>query len=314
MNSIAIILVVCYIYQQLNKEVIMKKVFLLTPMLIITLALSVGLTACSGNEAEQAAKEDDKATAEVNEDKAAEQKPAEDTDVPAEAKDDSKLIVATEAGFAPYEYIGDDGEIVGVDIDIAQAIADKLGKELVIKNMSFDGALMDVSNGKVDMVAAGVSVTDERKEVMDFSEPYYTSYQVLMVNSENPAFEKTTLENLNGKIVGAQQGTIGDFWITDETDAEVKRYTELAVAAMDLKQGKIDAIILGNVVAKEMIAANGGGMKIAEGDPILNDDTALALPKDSDEDFKNTVNEVINELKESGKIDEFFNNHKTSEE
>ncbi len=312
MNLLAIILAMWYIYQQLNKEVIMKKVFLLTSMLIITLALTVGLTACGGNEQ---AKDEAKATEETELQDAEQAKATEDTKAAAEdeAKDDSKLIVATEAGFAPYEYI-ENNEVVGVDIDIAQAVADKLGKELVIKNMSFDGALMDVSNGKVDMVAAGVSVTDERKEVMDFSEPYHSSYQVLMVSAENPALEEFAGEKLDGKILGAQQGTVGDFWATDKTDAEVQRYAELAVAAMDLKQGKIDAIVLGNIVAKEMIAADDGGMKIAKAEPIMPDETALALPKDCDEEFKKTVNEVIIELKESGKIDEFFKNHSKSEE
>ncbi len=294
----------------------MKKSFTITMSLILSLFLMFSLSACGEKKDNDTAKDDNKS---VNDEqnKDAEDKEKEDgkKDANENEAEDNYLIVATEAGFPPFEYMTDSGEIVGIDIDIAQAIADKLGKELKIKNMAFDGALLEVKNGKVDMVAAGVSVTEDRKKNMDFSEPYFESYQVLIVNAENPRIEEATKENIKGKIIGVQQGSVGDIWITDETEpAEIKRFAELAIAAMQLEQDKLDAVILDNVVAKEMADNSGGKLKILDGDSILKEAIAIALPKDAPDEFKNAVNEVIIELKDSGKIDELFEKHKTSEE
>jgi len=120
------------------------------------------------------------------------------------------IIVGTEAGFAPYEYLEGD-EVVGVDMDIAKAIADYLGKELVIKNMDFKGALAAVQSGQVDFVAAGVSVDEERMKVMDFSVDYVDSTEVVVVNKENPMV--SSIDDLDGKIIGVQEGNIADFWV-----------------------------------------------------------------------------------------------------
>ncbi len=286
----------------------MKKAFLLTSTLIITLALMIGLSAC-GEAKENESKENENKSEEVAEEGETENSEGEEDLTP-----DDSLIVATEAGFPPFEYVDDNGEIVGVDIDIAQAIADKLGKELVIKNMSFDGALVEVADGRVDMVAAGVSVTDERKESMDFSVPYFESYQVMVVNAKSPAFKESTLENIKGKIITAQQGSVGDVWVTDKTEAaEVRRFNEIAVAASEVELGKADALILDNVVAHELVANNQDKLMIADGEPISIESTAIALPKGSDE-LKEVVNEVITELKENGQIEKFLIKHKKAGE
>ncbi len=286
----------------------MKKAFLLTSTLIITLALMIGLSAC-GEAKENESKENENKSEEVAEEGETENSEGEEDLTP-----DDSLIVATEAGFPPFEYVDDNGEIVGVDIDIAQAIADKLGKKLVIKNMSFDGALVEVADGRVDMVAAGVSVTDERKESMDFSVPYFESYQVMVVNAKSPAFKESTLENIKGKIITAQQGSVGDVWVTDETEAaEIRRFNEIAVAASEVELGKADALILDNVVAHELVANNEDKLMIADGEPISIESTAIALPKGSDE-LKEVVNEVITELKENGQIEKFLIKHKKAGE
>ena len=121
------------------------------------------------------------------------------------------LIVGTEAGFAPYEYMEGD-QVVGIDMDIAQAIADAMGKKLEIKNMDFDGALLAVQNGTVDFVAAGVSVNEERKEVMDFSTEYVDSTEVVVVNTAAPGVTAVSDDDLADKIIGVQQGNIADFY------------------------------------------------------------------------------------------------------
>lgn len=220
--------------------------------------------------------------------------------------DKETLIVGTEAGFAPYEYMEGD-KVVGIDMDIAQAIADELGMELEIKNMDFDGALMAVQQGKVDLVAAGVSVNEKRAKLMDFSVDYVNSIEVVVVNKENPTV--VNLEDLDGKIVGVQQGNIADFWVSDKenaTPSEVKRYTKFVQAAEDLKNGKIDCIVMDQYPAEELIEAN-DTLTILDG-TLFEDKYAVAVQKGNTE-LLDKVNTVINKLIEEGKIEEFTANH-----
>lgn len=222
------------------------------------------------------------------------------------------LIVGTEAGFAPYEYMKGD-EVVGVDMDIANAIAEELGMELEIKNMDFDGALLAVQNGKVDFVAAGVSVDPERDEVMDFSHEYVSSTEVVVVNKANPTVsassEGLSGSDLEGKIVGVQQGNIADIWVSNEDNCvpkEVKRYTKFAQAAEDLKNGKIDCIVMDELPAKDLVAAN-EELTILEG-TLFEDKYAIAVDEGNKE-LLDKINKVIDKLIEDGKIDEFIANH-----
>lgn len=227
-----------------------------------------------------------------------------------------KLIVGTEAGFAPYEYMKGN-EVVGVDMDIAQAIADEMGMELEIKNMDFDGALAAVQSGKVDFVAAGVSIDPEREEVMDFSHEYVDSTEVIVVNKENPgvtpAGEELAGSDLDGKIVAVQQGNIADIWVSsgDNCNAkEVKRYTKFAQAAEDLKNGKVDCIVMDQYPAEELVAAN-EELSVLDG-TLFEDKYAIAVKKGNTE-LLDEINKVIDKLIEEGKIDEFTANHVQSE-
>ena len=143
---------------------------------------------------------------------------------------DGQLTVGTEAGFAPYEYLVGD-QVEGVDIDISQAIADKLGVKLVVQNMDFDGALAAVQQGKVDIVAAGVSVSPDREKVMDFSDKYVDSSDVIVVNAASPAVKESSADALKDLTVGVQQGNIADLWVSNPDNASpksVQRYTKFA--------------------------------------------------------------------------------------
>ena len=218
-----------------------------------------------------------------------------------------QLTVGTEAGFAPYEYMVGD-EVVGIDMDIAAKIAEKLGVELVVKNEAFDGALLEVQQGKVDLVAAGVSVSEERMKVMDFSDKYVDSKDVVVVKADKPAVEEATIDGLKGKVVGVQQGNIADLWVTDSTEAKsVQRYTQFVQAAQDLANGKIDAIVMDEAPAMELVAAN-DALMIMEGDPLFEDSYAIAIKKGNDQ-MTAAVNAVIAELKESGELDEIIAAH-----
>jgi polar amino acid transport system substrate-binding protein len=221
-------------------------------------------------------------------------------------KESDTLIVGTEAGFAPYEYMEGD-KVVGVDMDIAQAIADKMGKKLEIQNMDFDGALLAVQQGKVDFVAAGVSVSDERKEKMDFSIDYVDSTEVVVVNSAAPAVATAADADLADKIVGVQQGNIADFYVeANITAKEIKRYTKFAQAAEDLKNGKIDCIVMDQYPAEELVKAN-PELSILDG-ALFQDKYAIAVKKGNKE-LLDQIDSVLQELKDNGKIEEFTANH-----
>lgn len=227
-----------------------------------------------------------------------------------------KLIVGTEAGFAPYEYMKGN-EVVGIDMDIAKAIADEMGKELEIKNMDFDGALAAVQSGKVDFVAAGVSISPEREEAMDFSNEYVNSTEVIVVNKENPtvtpAGEELAGSDLDGKVVAVQQGNIADIWVSNKDNCnpkEVKRYTKFAQAAEDLKNGKIDCIVMDQYPAEELVAAN-DALTTLDG-TLFEDKYAIAVKKGNKE-LLDEINKVIDKLVEEGKIEEFTANHVQSE-
>lgn len=227
-----------------------------------------------------------------------------------------KLIVGTEAGFAPYEYMKGN-EVVGIDMDIAKTIADEMGKELEIKNMDFDGALAAVQSGKVDFVAAGVSISPEREEAMDFSNEYVNSTEVIVVNKENPAVtpagEELAGSDLDGKVVAVQQGNIADIWVSNKDNCnpkEVKRYTKFAQAAEDLKNGKIDCIVMDQYPAEELVAAN-DTLTTLDG-TLFEDKYAIAVKKGNKE-LLDEINKVIDKLVEEGKIEEFTANHVQSE-
>ncbi len=227
-----------------------------------------------------------------------------------ETKDDGNtsetLIVGTEAGFAPYEYMKGN-EVVGIDMDISKAIAEELGKELEIKNMDFDGALLAVQQGKVDFVAAGVSINPERQDVMDFSHEYVNSTEVVVVNKENPMV--SSVEDLNGKIVAVQQGNIADIWVSNTDNCEVKevkRYTKFAQAAEDLKNSKVDCIVMDQFPAEELVAAN-PELVVLDG-TLFEDKYAIAVKKGNKE-LLDQINTVIDKLIEEGKIEEFTANH-----
>ncbi|MDD3218199.1 MAG: ABC transporter substrate-binding protein [Lachnospiraceae bacterium] len=237
------------------------------------------------------------------------------TDSAAESSssESDELIVATEAGFAPYEYMKGN-EVVGVDMDIAQAIADEMGKTLVIQNMDFDAALVAVQQGKVDFAAAGISVDPEREKVMDFSTNYVDSTEVVVVSADAPAVTEPTGEALMDKVVAVQQGNIADLWCSNTdntTPKEVRRYTKFALAAEDLKAGKVDCIVMDELPAKDLVEAN-TELKILEGDPLFQDQYAIAVKKGNTE-MLDQINGVVEKLVADGKIDEFIANHSAAE-
>ena len=284
----------------------MKKLF----ALVLAGVMVLSMTACGSKEAETTAAPETTTAAAAEQTTAA---PAGETTEAAPAVTtviEGKLTVATEAGFAPYEYMVGD-EVVGVDMDIAQAIADELGLELAIQNMDFDATLIELAGGKVDIVAAGLSVSPERAEKVDFSVNYVDSTEVVVVNAAAPAVTEPTGEALMDKVVGVQQGNIADLWVSNAdntTPKEVMRYTKFAQAGEDLKNNKIDCIVMDALPAEELVAASNGALMILEGDPLFVDQYAVAVAKGNTAMLE-VVNKVITELQESGKMDEIIASH-----
>ena len=216
-----------------------------------------------------------------------------------EDAESSILVMATNAEFPPYEYYDGD-EIVGIDAEFAEAIAEKLGMELKIEDMAFDSIIPAVQSGKADFGAAGMTVTDERKTQVDFSDTYYTGRQVIIVAEDNT--EITGLDDLKGKKIGVQQGTTGDIYATDDKnigDENVERYNKGFEAVQALQQGKIDAVIIDDQPAQIFVKEN-KGLKILETE-YVEEEYALCFKKDSD--LVEKVNKAIAELKEDGTFD-----------
>ena len=218
-------------------------------------------------------------------------------------KNENELIMVTEAGFAPYEYY-DNGEIVGVDVDIANEIAKEMGKKLVVKDVAFDSIINEVKTGKADFGVAGISYSDERAEEVDFSVNYSVSKQVVIVK-ENSAI--TSTKDIDNKKIAVQLGSIADTYVTDNyKNAEIVRQKKYLAAIEDLKSDKVDAVVMDELPAKEIISSN-NGLKILEGS-LANDSYGMVVKKGNSE-LLNIINKVLNRLKEEGKIEEFVIKH-----
>ena len=208
-----------------------------------------------------------------------------------------KLTMATNATFPPYEMTTDSGDIAGIDIDTAKAIAEKLGLELQVDDMEFDAALLSVQQGKADMVMAGVTVTDERKAVMDFSDSYATGIQSIIVPEGS---DIASPDDLAGKKIGTQRGTTGFLYCSDDFgDDNVIGFDDGATAVQNLKAGKIDCVVIDNVPAQEYVKAN-PGLTILDTE-YANEDYAIGIAKDNTA-LQEALNKALAELKADGTI------------
>ena len=218
-------------------------------------------------------------------------------------RDDNKLILATEAGFAPYEYY-QDGEIVGVDIDIAREIALSLGKELVIKDVSFDFIINEIKSGKSDIGAAGMSITKERLEEVDFSVEYAVSNQVVIVPMDSKI---TSIDQISNQRIAVQLGTVADSYVNENyKDATVIRQKKYLSMVEDLKAGKVDLIIMDLLPASEIVKSN-DGLKILD-EYVFTDKYGMAIKKGNKE-LLDKVNDVLTRLMSEGKIEEYTIKH-----
>lgn len=215
-----------------------------------------------------------------------------------------KLVMGTNAAFPPYEFVDDDGNIVGIDAEIAQAIADKLGMELEIKDMEFNSLLTAVQSGSIDFALAGMTVDAERLLAVNFSDTYATGVQVIIVKEDSAI---TTVDDLTGKTIGVQSGTTGDIYCTDDFGQEnVKQFDNGALAVAALLNGQVDCVVIDNEPAKNFVNAN-TGLKILETEYAV-EDYAAAIAKDNTE-LLEKFNEALAELKADGTVDKIINKY-----
>ena len=273
---------------------------------VVALALAAGMTACGGTSTASASSTSEAASAsttavsEAASSEAAsseavstaEAAPAALTTVTA-----GKLTMSTNAAFPPYEMTTDSGEFEGIDIDVAAAIAEKLGLELQVDDMDFDAALLAAQNGKSDMVMAGVTVNEERQAVMDFSDSYAKGVQVVIVPEDS---DIQSIDDMDGKMIGTQRGTTGYIYCSDDFgDENVVAYDDGLTAVQALNNGQVDAVVIDNAPAKEFVAAN-PGLVILDTE-FANEDYAIGVAKGNTA-LLDAINGALKELIDDGTV------------
>lgn len=286
----------------------MKKALSLMAAAALVLSLAAcGSTASSAASSEAASPE--AASSDAASSEAASSEAASETET-AELStvEPGKLIMSTNAAFPPYEMTTDSGEFEGIDIETAQAIADKLGLELQIDDMDFDAALLAVQQGKADMVMAGVTVTDERQNVMDFTDSYATGIQSIIVKEDS---DIASVDDLAGKKIGTQRGTTGYLYCSDDFgDENVVAYDDGLTAVQMLNNGQVDCVVIDNAPAKEFIAAN-PGLKLLD-TAYVEESYAIGVGKGNTE-LKDAINTALEELKADGTLQAIVDKYITAE-
>ena len=266
-----------------------KKVLALT----MAALMAASLTACGGGAKETTAA--DTTAADTADTTAAEKTEETSAEAAGTEAAGGVLVMATNAEFPPYEY-HDGGEIVGIDAEIAKAIADELGMELEIEDIAFDSIIPEITSGKADMGLAGMTVTEDRKQSVDFTDTYAKASQKIIVKEDSAI---ASPDDLTGVIVGVQQGTTGDIYVSDlEADGTtVERYNK----GFEAVQGKIDAVVIDGEPAKTFVAQT-EGLKILE-ESFTDEEYAIAVKKGNTE-LLEKINGALKTLKDNGTLDE----------
>ena len=293
----------------------MKKYF----AMLLAGMMAVSLVACGGSstasapaEAPAEAEAEAPAEEEVTEEETTEaEAPAETTEETAEMTtvEAGVLHMATNAAFPPYEMISDNDGFEGIDVEIATEIARKLGLELVVDDMEFGSVITSVQSGKSDIAMAGLTVTEERKQNVDFTTSYATGIQVIIVPEDSDIL---TVDDLaNDKMIGVQDGTTGYIYCSDDYGEDhITSYTNGAMAIEALKGGKVDAVVIDNEPARAFVAAN-DGLKILDTEYIV-ENYAIGVSKDNP-GLCEAVNNALTELIADGTVQMIVDKYITAE-
>lgn len=286
-------------YEYYEEEIIMKKKVLVWTL---TACMTGTLAACSAPATEE--------TTVAETTKGAE---ADTTAAQADGNKETEaaggvLTMATNAEFPPYEY-HDGGDIVGIDIEVAEAIAEKLGMTLEVEDIAFDSIIPEIQSGKADIGMAGITVDEDRLKNVDFTDTYATASQVIIVKEDS---QIAGPDDLKGKYIGVQLGTTGDLYATDyEADGStIERYSKGFEAVQAMKQGKIDAVVIDEEPAKVFVAET-EGIKILD-EALTVEEYAIAVKKGNTE-LLEKVNGALAELKDSGELQTIIDKYITAE-
>lgn len=282
----------------------MKKVFALALTVLMVMSMFAGCGSSNTAKATTAATEAPATTAEAT---AAETTAAATAAAELKTVEAGKLIMSTNAAFPPYEMVADDGSLEGIDVEVAGAIAGKLGLELVVDDMDFDAALLAVQQNKSDIVMAGVTVTEDRQLVMNFSDSYATGVQVVIVKEGSDV----TLDNLGEKMIGTQRGTTGNIYTTDDYgDDHVTAYDNGASAVQALLNGQVDCVVIDSAPAEAFVAAN-AGLTILDTE-YVTENYAIGVNKDNTA-LLDAINQALAELTADGTIQSIVDKYITAE-
>lgn len=231
-------------------------------------------------------------------------------------KEEGKLIMGTNAAFPPFEFVVSQNGLVdqfdGIDVAIAKKIAEAGEQQLEIVDQEFDGLVAAVSTGKIDMAVAGMTANDERREAVDFSEPYFTATQVMVVSADNTSITKAA--DLSDKKVGVVLGYTGDSIVTEELqlpDANITRGSGGVELVLDVKGGKLDAVVIDSYTGKALAEKN--GLKVVEDPEAFESEEYAIAVKKGNKALLDRVNEVLGEMKESGEIEQLAEKYNTME-
>lgn len=269
--------------------------FMLAAMTVLSLA------ACQGGQEKTSGSESTGSTAGT----------AAETSVD-KIKADGYVTMATNAEFEPFEF-KDGNEFKGIDVEIANKIAEKLGVKLEIHDIAFDTTIAELQSGKANFVAAGMTADEDRKKNVDFSETYFNASQAIIVANDSSI---TKPADLSGKKVGVQQGTTGDKYCTNEdgtnevSGIEVQRYNKGVDAVTDLISGRVDAVVIDNFPASRFVEKNSDKIKKLN-EALTIEEYAIAVPK-GDKEMLSVINEVLAELKDSGELDKLVDKYKSA--
>ena len=291
----------------------MKKVL----SVLLAASLALGMTACGSTASSEAASEpaasESTASSEAASSEAASDATSDTASAEVTTVEPGKLIMSTNAAFPPYEMTADDGSFEGIDVEIAGAIAEKLGLELQIDDMDFDAALLAAQTGKSDMVMAGVTVTKDRKTVMDFSDSYAAGIQVVIVPEDS---DIASIDDMTGKMIGVQRGTTCDQYCSASVEdggfgeENVTRYDNGLTAVQALNNGQVDCVVIDNAPAQEFVAAN-PGLKILDTE-YANEEYAIGVAKGNTQ-LLDAINTAIAELKADGTIQSILDKYISAE-
>ena len=229
--------------------------------------------------------------------------------VPVRAADQQTIIVGTNAEYSPFEYLDDDGNITGFDYDLLEAIAQEENVKLVWKDMPFDSLMGSMEAGDVQVIAAGIGPTEDRKKSVDFSDVYYTGTQCIVSRKDNPIKD---FEEMSGKTVAVLEGAQSDMIASGETtdygevkDAKVKRFKNASSAVMELKNGGADAVINDSPVLKYYLQQGGSADAKVVGAVMNSEDYGIAVKKGNDK-LAAEINKALAEMKQNGEYDKLY--------